>query len=277
MKKISFIIILLFVAIISCNKNETPKVPTNPQLINYADSMLASIGIGSYVDILTGKLEGNFEIFAHYTPYNSNCTSFVVNTELGGSVANDTSRTSAINGGNLHINDLIVQPNASMRYEIYYGTPNYTTQLSILNEMYGNTNTIKLVKDGVNVFDKQIYIPKNIVMKGYNCDNLSMANDPLSTNDAITWNADYNNKNGVIIQFSGKDKNGIEKYTYSLAADGGSYNVSASDLSTFPKDKNMLGIDITLIRGSFFFTTGSDGRKYNFTVATYCSYYFDLE
>ncbi len=279
MKRISFIIVsVLLIVIAGCNKNPTPTKPMPPEMLTYMDSMLASIGIGSYTDVLTGRLEGNFEIFAHYAPYESNCATFTVNTQLGGNVANDTSRTTAIDAGDLWINNLVVEPDdVSKRYEIYYGRPEYNTQLQKLNTIYGNTNLVRLIKDGDTIFSENIYIPAPIVMKGYNCTTLKMAGDPVGVGTTINWNPDHNNRNGIIVQFRAKDASGVERYTYKIASDNGQYRILNSDLNLYPKEKNPIGINITLIRGNFFFTIGTDGRKYNFTVSTTCDYYFDIK
>jgi hypothetical protein len=81
----------------SCKKNTNNNIveePNNPQLIHYLDSMLASIGINSYNDVLIGKLEGNFGFYSYYYPFNANCATssipFILNTKLSGGVSLDT-------------------------------------------------------------------------------------------------------------------------------------------------------------------------------------------
>jgi len=277
--KYKIITVLLLCCIFSnCNKNkseETVKSPTDARMLIYLDSMLASVGANSYSDVLTGKLNGNFEFFAHYGPYIANCSNqFIVNTELNGSVATDSTRTIAVDAGTLYINNLLVNPDDNLRYQIHYGTTNYETQLTQLNNMYGKTNNIKLAKNNIDVFNKYIYIPNAIIMKGYDCNTLIMQGDPMQPNNILKWNADYKNINGVVIEFKGVDNTGVERYTYKLVPDNGQYSIKHEDLGIYPKDKNNLGIDITLIRGNFFFTKGQDGRTYNFTVTTYCGYPF---
>ena len=279
MKKAHIITAFLLVLFIAGCKKETKenidKAPTDARLMIYLDSMLASVGVHSYSDVLTGKLNGNFEFFAHYGPYAANCSNpFIVNTELNGSVATDSTRTTAIDAGILHINDLIVHPDNDLRYQIHYGTPTYETQLQKLNTIYGKTNNIKLVKDGVDIFNTNIYIPNSIIMKGYDCNTLIMQGDPMQAGNIIKWNADYKNTNGVVIEFDGIDNTGVERYSYKIMPDNGQYTIAETDLSIYPKSKNALGVNITLIRGNFFFTKGSDGRTYNFTVTTYCGYPF---
>jgi len=280
-KLVIIMTIALFFTISSCNKDNHKEItdpPTEAKLMTYLDSMLASVGANSYSDVLTGKLNGNFEFFAHYGPYITTCSNpFIVNTELNGSVATDSTRTIAVNAGMLHINNLIVNPDDNLRYQIHYGTPNYETQLQELNTIYGKTNNIKLVKDGVDIFNKNVYIPTNIVMKGYNCNTLIMQGDPMQAGNIIKWNADYKNTNGVVVEFNGVDNTGIERYTYKLVPDNGQYSITESDLNIYPKSENDLGVEITLIRGNFFFTKGTDGRTYNFTVATYCGYPFNIK
>lgn len=279
MKKIHIIIAFVLASFIASCKKETKentdKAPTDAKLMTYLDSMLASVGAHSYSDVLTGKLNGNFEFFAHYGPYIANCdNSFVVNTELNGSVATDSTRVIAVNAGVLYVNNLMINPDENLRYQIHYGTPIYNDQLAQLNKMYGKINNIKLVKNGIDVFNKNIYIPNAIIMKGYNCNTLIMQGDPMQTNNKLEWNADYKNINGVVIEFKGVDNTGVERYNYKLVPDNGTYTIKNEDLNPYPKDKNTFGIDITLIRGNFFFTMGSDGRTYNYTVSTYCGYPF---
>lgn len=279
MNKIHIIIgfVLVFIST-SCKKNikeDIDKPPTEARMIIYLDSMLASVGANSYSDVLTGKLNGNFEFFAHYGPYIANCSNqFIVNTELNGSVATDSTRTIPVNAGILYINNLVVEPDENLRYQIHNGTPNYETQLSQLNTIYGKTNNIKLINGDIDVFNENIYIPTAIIMKGYDCNTLIMQGDPMQANNIIKWNADYKNINGVVVEFNGTDNLGVERYSYKLVPDNGQCAITSSDLSIYPKVKNDLGINITLIRGNFFFTRGADGRSYNFTVATYCGYPF---
>ena len=114
-------------------------------------------------------------------------------------------------------------------------------------------------------------------MKGYNCSTLIMQGDPMQASNSIKWNADFNNSNGVVIEFSGYDNTNVERYTYKLVPDNGQYTITSNDLSIYPKSKNGLGLNITLTRGNLFFTRGTDGRTYNFTVTTYCGYPFLLK
>ena len=275
-------IIPLFICIIvgqSCQKNEnegSPKEPGPPQLAAYSDSMLHAVGLQSYSDVLTGKLEGNFEIFEYCTPYDVNCSDFTPQTELNGSVSLDTNRTSTIDAGVLKINQLSITPNTNKRYEIHFGTSQYNSQQAQLNLIYGATNTIKLVKNGVDVFNKSLYVPKHIKYTGYDCATSKMKNDPIKANDEIYWNSDYSNKNGILIRFTGNDSRGIEYTFYRIVSDLGKYAVTESDLSYFPKEKNGMGIQVELNRGNFFLTYGTDGRRYNVTINASCKYYFNL-
>lgn len=280
MNKIQIIIVFALVSVATSCKKQTKSnidnAPTEARMLTYVDSMLQVVGVNSYNDVLTGKLNGNFEFFAHYGPYITSCSNspFVVNTELNGSVATDSTRTTPVDAGDLYINNLIVKPDNNLRYQIHFGTPIYETQLLQLNTIYGKTNNIKLIKDGVDIFNKNIYIPNAIIMKGFDCNTLIMQGDPMQTNNKLQWNADYNNINGVIIEFDGIDNSGIERYTYKLVPDNGEYSIKNDDLSMYSKEKNGLGVNITLIRGNLFFTKGMDGRTYNFTVTTYCQYPF---
>lgn len=280
MKKISFIIIAIVISV-SCKKNITKiqQPPTDAKLLTYLDSMLAAVGVGSYHDVLQGKMEGNIGVFANYYPIGATCYPFVVNTQLGGNVSIDTlHRLDAINAGDLYINSFKLSANDRNAYEIYTGSPNYESNRDELNKMYGKNNTIKLIKDGTTIFNKTIYIPKYIVMQGYNCSTYRFGiDDAISENSILKWNADYNNLNGVVIEYYGKDNTGVGRYSYSLAPDNGSYKIKANDLSIYPKVKNPMGIEINLIRGSFLLTVGTDNRKYNFNVTTNCGYTFLLK
>lgn len=268
--------------LLSCNKKETPDVQLSeePQLLSYIDSMLAEVGLENYTDVLTGKLEGNFEFYAYTTPYESNCTNLKINTQLNGSVATDSTHTVGVNAGDLYVNDLVIHadPANNLRYVINVGDVNYSTIQNELNKVYGKLNRIRLIKEDNVVFDKTLYIPQYIYMKGYNCSQLNMQGDPLVAGvTSLVWNADYKNKNGVVIQILGRDANNVERYTHKLVSDNGKYTITAADISIYPKDKNrFLGLKITLTRGNFFLTRGTDGRKYNFTLATNCDYYFEL-
>lgn len=271
--------ILLFI-VFSCNNNDISPIeePKEAQLLQYIDSMLAEVGLTSYNEVLSGKLNGNFEVFAHYGPYIASCSNpFKVNTELNGSIATDSTRTVPVNGGNLYINDLIVEPNNILRYEIHNNTSEYNNQQQQINLIYGKVNNIRLVKENNIIFDNSVYIPQNIVMKGYDCNTLKMMNDPIEATNAIQWNADYKNLNGVVIEFNGYDINNVERKYYKLVPDNGKYSIMAEDLASFPKDKNNLGVKITLARGNLFFLRGTDNRTYNFTVTTYCGYPFNIK
>ncbi|HOY42706.1 MAG TPA: hypothetical protein PLX60_12620 [Chitinophagales bacterium] len=268
--------------IIGCNKQETTKLlqPGAPQMLHYIDSMLAEVGVNSYTDVLTGKLEGNFEFFSYTAPYESNCTNFKPGTQLNGSVATDSTHMVSLNAGDLYVNDFVIKANPSnnFRYVVNIGDANYIANQNELNKMYGKTNHIRLLKDGSEIFDKKLYIPPHIYMKGYNCTQLKMQGNPIVSGvSTIMWNADYNNKNGVLIQILGRDINNVERYTDRLVSDIGKYTITANDISIYPKDKNrFLGLKITITRGNFFLSKGSDGRKYNFTLTTNCDYYYEL-
>lgn len=264
-------------------ERDTPELPESgePQLLNYIDSMLTEVGVASYTDVLTGKLEGNFEFFSYSAPYETNCTSFIPATQLNGSVGTDSTHIIPVDAGTLYVNDLMITANAAnnLKYTINAADANYATVQKELNKVYGKTNSIKLIKNDTVIFDKTLYIPKHIYLKGYDCSRLSMQGDPvIAGSSIIQWNADYNNKNGVIIQISGKDTYNVDRITYKVVSDIGKYVISQEDISLFPKEQNaVLGVKIAVSRGNLFFTKGTDRRKYNFTLNTSCDYYYNLK
>lgn len=271
-----FISYLLFFSILSCKKNDTnDNVISDPQLIAHLDSMLKAVGAGSYVDLLTGRLEGNFSFFSHYYPYDPNCATtsipFKINTQLSGGVSLDTSnRYTLIDAGDLFINTIKIIADDKNRYVVEANSLNSNA----LDNIYGKINTIKIIKDGLSVLETNIYIPKNIVMKGIDCATGMFPDHSLKGGFKITWNMDYQNTNGVVIELLGKDATGIERYSYILVRDNGSYTFTDGNLSMYPKEKNPFGIDITLIRANFAILRGADNRRYNFNFVTTCGYLF---
>lgn len=281
-KYIKIIVVFIIITIIGCNKNESSANQEigEPQMLRYIDSMLAEVGLHSYNDVLTGKLEGNFEFFSYTAPYEANCTNYIPQTQLNGSVGTDSTHTTQINAGNLYVNDLMIpaNPTNNFRYVINIGDADYISKQTEVNKMYGKINYIKLIKDGITVFDKSLYIPKYVYLQGYDCTSLKMQGDPIMEGiSTIKWNADYNNKNGVIIQFEGKDINNVEKKSLKLVSDIGKYTITNNDINIYSKENNkFLGIKITITRGNFFLTNGTDGLKYNFTLTSNCDYYYEL-
>lgn len=274
-KCITIIIIFIFL-LNSCKKNESKEnTITDPKLIAHLDSMMSAIGINSYNDLLTGKLEGNFIISAYYSPYNASCLAgpipFKINTQLSGNVVQDTAnRDILINAGNLFINNLKIIPNNDNRYVVEANSANS----NLLDNIYGNVNNIKLIKNDITILLSNFYMPKNIIITGVNCNTGSFPDHSLKPGFKVNWNIDNNNIYGVVLELRGKDINNIERYKHILLADNGYYIFSEYDLSDFPKDKNPLGININLIRGNFLVMKGTDNRKYNFLIFTSCSYYF---
>ena len=277
MKKRYTIICFVGLFLISaCKKNAPLKtIITDPQLIAHIDSMLKAVGAGSYANLLTGKLEGNFSFSSHYFPYEANCSTptapFKINTQLSGGISLDTAnRFTLINNGDLYVNNIKIIADNENRYIVAANTINSAA----LDKLYGTTSTIKIIKDGTTVLATEMYIPKNIVMKGIDCLTASFANNPLKSGFRINWNADNKNNNGIVIQLFVKDINTIERYSYLLVADNGYYIFNDNDLNQYPKEKNPLGIEVTLMRGNFSILKGVDNRKYNFNSMTTCSYLF---
>lgn len=278
--KIKFLILVAF-TVLSCKKNtgNITEEPNNPQLIPYLDSMMASIGIGSYNEVLTGKLEGNFGLYSYYYPYNANCASpFLINTKLSGGVSNDTAdRYTLINAGELYINSLKVTPQLNGTGQFVYFINEFTNDSKELDKMYGKVNQIKLINGDDTVLNTNMYVPKNIVMTNViNCST----GEPIAKLKAgykLTWNSDYTNVNGIVLEISGKTSTGAEKYSYLSLADKGYYKFTDDDISMYPKDRNPLGLNIAIFRGGFVFLKGNDDRKYNFSFVTKCSFPFDLE
>lgn len=273
-----YLYILTFLAL-SCKKENTIKTPeiTDPQLIAHLDSMLSAVGVTTYSDILYGKLEGNFDFYSHYYPYDANCFTdsipFKINTKLSGGISLDTNnRFSLINGGDLYINNIKITPelNSTSQY-VYFAK---TEIMPDLDKVYGKNNQIKIIKDDVTILNTSLFIPKNIAMAGIDCSTGMFPDNALKAGFKIQWNKDDSNKDGVVIELLGKDNSGAERYSYILVPDIGYYYFSAANLSRYPKEKNPLGIDVKLIRGNFVFLFGNDNRRYNFNFVTTCSYLF---
>lgn len=275
-KRYSIFCFAVLFLISACKKNEPPiTIISDPQLIAHIDSMLKAVGAGSYVDILTGKLEGNFSFSSHYYPYDANCSTptapFKINTQLSGGISLDTAnRFTLINNGDLYVNNIKIIADNENRYIVAANTINSAS----LDKLYGTISSIKIVKDGTTILATEMYIPKNIIMKGIDCTMASFANNPLKSGFRINWNTDDKNNNGIVIQLLGRDINTIERYSYLLVADNGYYIFKENDLNRYPKEKNPLGIDVTLMRGNFSILKGADNRKYNFNIMTTCSYLF---
>ncbi|MFN8238745.1 MAG: hypothetical protein U0T77_11300 [Chitinophagales bacterium] len=275
--KLYLYIITIF--LLSCKKDNTTTTPelTDPQLIAHLDSMLSAVGVATYSDILYGKLEGNFDFYSHYYPYDVNCSTdsipFNINTNLSGGISLDTNnRFNLINGGDLYVNDIKITPEINTSYQyIYFAKAEIMPDL---DKIYGKINQIKIVKDDVTVLNTSLFIPKNIIMMGIDCSSGMFPDNSLKANFKIEWNKDVLNKNGVVIELLGKDNSGAERYSYILVPDIGYYRFSDVNLNRYPKEKNPLGIDIKLIRGNFVFLYGNDNRRYSFSFVTSCSYLF---
>lgn len=278
MKRYNFIICVFFcLYLVSCKKeNEENNIISDPQLIARLDSLLQAVGASSYVDLLTGKLEGNFSFYSHYGSYHPNCPSasipFKINTQLSGIVSTDTTYgATSINAGDLYINNIIISPDP---VHAYYTVAAFTATSNALDQVYGTQATLKLIKNDTLILQTHLYIPKNIVMKGIDCATGMYPDHALKAGFKINWNIDYQNSNGVVIQMLGKYADGIERYSYVLVRDNGVYTFTEEDLSMYPKEKNPFGIEIKLMRGNFAILRGSDNRKYNFNFITTCNYFF---
>ncbi|MBP6659336.1 MAG: hypothetical protein KA174_01580 [Chitinophagales bacterium] len=274
-------IILITLCVLGCKKNTSnvTEEPNNPQLIPYLDSMMSALSIGSYNDVLTGKLEGNFGIYAYYYPYGANCDpSFLINTKLSGGVSIDTAdRYNLINAGDLYVNNLKIIAQLNGTGQFVYSVVEFTNDSKELDKMYGKNNQIKLINGTDTVLNTNMYVPKNIVMKDVISCSTGQTSGKLKSGYKLNWNSDYANVNGVVLEISGKNSSGTEKYMYLSLPDKGYYIFTESDLNQYPKNRNPLGLNIALFRGGFVFLRGKDNRKYNFSFVSKCSFPFDLE
>ena len=146
-----------------------------------------------------------------------------------------------------------------------------------MSEIFGSTFKVKLSpnqvkmkkisnKSSSEVLLESVYIPKIVKVVEYS----GLQNNKIVAGSEITWNADNQNENGVVIGFEYKPHAQLEKIIVDQKSDillkgttiedNGSYTITAQDIEEFPQNAM---ITFYVLRAGYGISTNDSGEDYS--------------
>lgn len=138
---------------------------------------------------------------------------------------------------------------------------------------YGNEVEFTCLARGKNIIVKKIYIPSILEMSNL-YGNLANSVPKVTGAIPLMWNADPNNKNGVVIIVRAEDNlSGKNIENIAFAKDNGNYTISGDLLKNISQG---MSITVKVLRGNIFTATDDLGYIYKgfaYSVGTQNFYY----
>jgi hypothetical protein len=193
MKKIFFGIILL--VFLSCNKDiKDPTAQINA--FGFTNIQEARENLGIYAGIFENT---HGSVYIRSRQYDGDVSTANI---FGRYFDDDGNR---INGGDYIFDDIRLVFDSEKR-EYFPEEGKLTGQEAVdrISNFFGKENDFELIKDGVSVFKGKQYVPEKIMVALSSSEIYPRTNlTAVNRNDlSITWNADANNENGVVVYLS---------------------------------------------------------------------------
>jgi len=139
-----------------------------------------------------------------------------------------------------------------------------------LNSFFGRDNKFTCAKGDVVSVSQPLYVPANLTLK--NIYGNITAPIEISTGTVLNWNADVNNKNGVIVRVTAlndKERQFVENIAF--VKDECSFTITQDLIDKIPTGLNVM---VEVIRGNIITTKDNEGRSYKLYAYTTCSHNF---
>lgn len=124
---------------------------------------------------------------------------------------------------------------------------------------YGTNVEFACAINGTKIIAEKIYIPTVLELSNIYGD-ITKTVPKVTGSIPLQWNADHNNKNGVVILVNGQDNlTGKSTENIAFAEDNGSYTVSGELLKNISQG---MSVKVEVLRGNIFVTTDNSGFIY---------------